>query len=129
MSSPCPADCQPGIGSPTAPDTVVSRQRRVADVSIIIVSFNARVDLERDPDVAVVGPRLVDATGSAELSFGAMIGPFNELRQKWRTRTAIERLTRQQHYPDWVSGACLLVRRIDAEATGLLDERFFMYTE
>ena len=85
--------------------------------------------LERDPDVAVVGPRLVDATGSAELSFGAMIGPFNELRQKWRTRTAIERLTRQQHYPDWVSGACLLVRRIDAEATGLLDERFFMYTE
>jgi len=85
--------------------------------------------LERDPDVAVVGPRLVDATGSAELSFGAMIGPFNELRQKWRTRTAVERLTRQQHYPDWVSGACLLVRRTDAEVVGLLDERFFMYTE
>ena len=39
-------------------------------------------DLERDAAVAVVGPRLVDAQGRAELSFGSMIGPFNELRQK-----------------------------------------------
>ena len=30
---------------------------------------------------------------------------------------------------DWVSGACLLVRRADAEAAGLLDERYFMYCE
>ena len=30
---------------------------------------------------------------------------------------------------DWVSGAALLVHRRDAEAAGLLDERFFLYTE
>jgi hypothetical protein len=88
-------------------------------------------ELNRDPDVAVVGPRLVDANGRAELSYGRMIGPFNELRQKIRNRrpAIVDRLTRLRHAPDWVSGACLLVRRADADAVGLLDERFFMYTE
>ena len=88
-------------------------------------------EFDRDPGVAVAGPRLVDANGRAELSFGRMIGPFNEFRQKRRARDlhAVEELTRQRHYPDWVSGACLLVRRVDAEAVGGLDERFFMYTE
>jgi len=95
--------------------------------------------LERHPDAAAVGPRLVDGTGRAELSFGRMIGPLAELRQKRLVRgndrgqtaivTRVDRLTRREHTVDWVSGACLLVRRADAEAAGLLDERFFMYTE
>jgi len=87
-------------------------------------------ELDRDESVAVVGPRLIDGDGRAELSFGRMIGPLNELRQKRLARSgAAETLTRQRQYPDWVSGACLLVRRSDAEKVGGLDERFFMYTE
>jgi len=85
--------------------------------------------LENRPDVAVAGPRLIDAGGRAELSFGWMISPFNELRQKLRARGNLERLTSREREVDWVSGACLLVRRADAEAVGLLDERYFMYTE
>ena len=86
--------------------------------------------LDAHPGVAVVGPRLVDGNGRAELSFGRMITPFAELRQKRLARSGlVDALTRREHYPDWVSGACLLVRRADAEAVGLLDERFFMYTE
>ncbi len=87
-------------------------------------------ELDRDAGVAAAGPRLVDANGRAELSFGHMIGPLNEFRQKRLARSAaVETLTRQRQYPDWVSGACLLVRRADADAVGGLDERYFMYTE
>jgi GT2 family glycosyltransferase len=87
-------------------------------------------ELDRHPEAAVAGPRLVDGSGRAELSFGRMIGPWNELRQKRLARSAaVEALTRQPQYPDWVSGACLLVLRADADAVGGLDERYFMYTE
>lgn len=85
--------------------------------------------LDSHPDVAVVGPRLVDAEGRAELSFGKMIGPFAELRQKQMAKGDVDALTQREQFPDWVSGACLLVRRSDADAVGLLDERYFMYLE
>jgi GT2 family glycosyltransferase len=80
-------------------------------------------------DAAIAGPRLVDAEGRPEQSFGRMISPLNELRQKRRTPEWIQRETAREQLVDWVSGACLLVRRADAEAAGLLDERFFLYTE
>ena len=90
-------------------------------------------------DVAAVGPRIVDGTGRAELSFGWMISPLAELRQKVLVTgheraypmiaALVERMTRRSGEVDWVSGACLLARRADIEAVGLLDERFFMYTE
>jgi GT2 family glycosyltransferase len=95
--------------------------------------------LDADPRAAVAGPRLVDGEGNPELSFGPMISPLGELRQKIVTalhargvplvRSWVERTTRRQHYVDWVSGACLLVRRAVADDVGLLDERFFLYTE
>jgi len=91
------------------------------------------------PDAAVAGPRLTDGNGRAELSFGRMIAPFAELRQKvtlqmyrrdveWISRR-VERDTQRERDVDWVSGACLLVRREDAEKVGLLDERYFLYAE
>ena len=95
--------------------------------------------LDRRPDAAAAGPRLIDAAGRAELSFGAMVAPFAELRQKVLVSgharglpvlaAHVERLTRVARDTDWVSGACLLVRRADAEAAGLLDEHYFMYLE
>jgi hypothetical protein len=91
-----------------------------------IDSLLARFD--RQPDVAVIGPRLVDGTGRAELSFGKMVGPLVQLKMHL-ARGDAEVLTRSEAYPDWVSGACLLVRRADAEAVGLLDQRYFMYLE
>lgn len=95
--------------------------------------------LRAQPSAAAAGPRLVDAHGRPELSFGPMISPLAELRQKMLTglhhrafppvSTWVARATSREQFVDWVSGAALLVRRADAEAVGLLDERFFLYTE
>jgi GT2 family glycosyltransferase len=111
------------------PDTLVTGGAIDRLVSII----------DRRPEVAIVGPRIVDGRGRAELSFGAMIGPWTELRQKILVRgndrgeplttRLVERMTRRPHLVDWVSGACLLIRRADLEAVGGFDARFFMYAE
>jgi hypothetical protein len=95
--------------------------------------------LEARPDAAVMGPRLLGEDGRVEVSFGAMIAPFADLRQKVLVRghargiglisAYVNRLTQRSREVDWVSGACLLVRRADAEAVGLFDERYFMYAE
>ncbi len=97
------------------------------------------VALRGHADAAAAGPRLVDGEGRVELSFGRMISPLSELRQRRLQRRHlahtphqscdVEDMTCAERWPDWVSGACLLVRRADAQAVGLLDERYFMYTE
>ena len=95
--------------------------------------------LESEPAAAAAGPRLVDGQGRQEISFGPMISPFGEPRQKVRTkllgrgpqaiRARLQADLQRRQFVDWVSGACLLVRRTAAEAVGLLDERYFMYCE
>lgn len=95
--------------------------------------------LDRHPSAVAAGPRLIDAAGNPELSWGQMISPRAEWRQRAlmrglargdaRTLGLVERLSREERVVDWVSGACLLVRRAAADAVGLLDERYFMYTE
>jgi GT2 family glycosyltransferase len=95
--------------------------------------------LDSAPGVAVVGPRIVDATGRAELSWGDRVTPWSERRRKTLVHrdqtgdpaaaTAIDRDTRAARDVAWVTGACLLVRRADAELVGLLDERYFLYME
>src|SRR5262249_52847687 len=76
------------------------------------------VELRRDSSVGVVGPRLVDANGRPELSFGSMLSPLAELRQKllvkgqkrgWKFVTeSISRATRTTQFSYWVSGGCLM---------------------
>jgi GT2 family glycosyltransferase len=95
--------------------------------------------LAREPSAAAAGPRLVDEQGRAELSFGWTMSPLGELRQKTlgalyargvgSAVRHVDRWTRASGPREWVSGACLLIRRHDLEAVGLLDERYFMYTE
>jgi GT2 family glycosyltransferase len=88
---------------------------------------------------AAAGPRLVDRDGRPEVSFGRMLSPLAETLQALRGRLArsrsaaarayTRRLVSREREVDWVSGACLLVRRSAAVSAGLLDERYFMYEE
>jgi GT2 family glycosyltransferase len=111
------------------PDTRV----RPGSLTALVAVLDAR------SGVAIAGPRLVDEQGRTELSFGAMLSPLVELRRKAfsaaydrglpLTGSYVAAAAGKTREVDWVSGACLLVRRADAEAVGLMDERFFMYTE
>ena len=95
--------------------------------------------LRADADVAAVGPRLTDADGNVELSCGPPVTPWGEAWRKLQGALLARRVpglsawiagaASRARYADWLSGACLLVRRADARAAGLLDERFFLYFE
>lgn len=104
-----------------------------SDTLVVDGSVDGLVRAMRElPGAAIVGPRLIDGKGTAELSFGRMMSPLAELRQKLLVRAGgarVAEMTSEQAEVDWVSGACLLVRRASAESAGLLDERYFMYCE
>ncbi|HXE80670.1 MAG TPA: glycosyltransferase family 2 protein [Vicinamibacterales bacterium] len=95
--------------------------------------------LERHPDAAAVGPRLVDGNRRVEISFGRVPSPLREAVRKVvsalharRVRVISRWLERRASRPrsvDWVSGAALLLRRAPAEAVGLLDEEYGLYWE
>jgi N-acetylglucosaminyl-diphospho-decaprenol L-rhamnosyltransferase len=97
------------------------------------------VDRLQATGAVAAGPRLVDASGHPEVSFGPMLTPLAEVGQafrqrlaKWRdplSRSYIRRLVSRERTVDWVSGACMLLRRDAVLRAGLFDERFFMYEE
>jgi len=102
-------------------------------------ALDALVSALLESGAVAAGPRLVDAAGRPEISFGRMLGPAAEAIQWIRQRAAsrgwpgsrryVERLVSRAREVDWVSGACLLVRREAALAAGLFDERYFLYEE
>ncbi len=95
-----------------------------------------------NPKAGVAGPKIVDGEGRLQLSarrelsfVSGLLGrtslltrlfPKNPLMR--RLFPATEKLTGPRKV-DWVSGACMLLRRRTLEEIGLMDERFFMYFE
>jgi len=90
--------------------------------------------MNQHTDVAACGPHLIRPDGSVQpFLFGDDPAPgyllrraFNRLLlhqplHNWNTTQTIE--------VDWVSGACLFVRRQAVNSVGLLDENIFMYFE
>ena len=97
--------------------------------------------LDRDPGLAAVGPRLENVDGTLypsvrrfpdlTVAFGhaflGLVWPRNPATRRYRM------LDWDHDQPaagvDWVSGACVLVRRTAFEMVGGFDEAYFMYVE
>ncbi|MFH1084193.1 MAG: glycosyltransferase family 2 protein, partial [Chloroflexota bacterium] len=97
--------------------------------------------MEAHPDVAALGPQLRYGDGRPQSSrrrFPNMMTALMEstLLEQWFPGNRWARAYRMADTPDdvtqdvdWVVGACLLVRWAAIAQVGLLDERFFMYSE
>ncbi len=95
--------------------------------------------MERHPRAGVIGPRLVYGDGSWQRwtagrapSLGAVVNHYLFLERLGLPRLRglyLGRDVRQPFRPDWVSSACMLVRRAALDEVGLLDERLFVYMD
>lgn len=98
--------------------------------------------LDATPGIGVAGPRLLDADGRLQPSGRRFPDLTTALggRRSWLTATAPGNwfsrrnllLSPDDTAPkqvDWVSGACMMIRREAFEQVGGLDERFFLYWE
>ena len=104
-----------------------------------------RAALDADPACAIVGPRILDPDGAVQGSargdpdmLTGLFGRTGALRNLLpflpvaRRNVVVEEAVRSGSSSvlvDWLSGACLLVRREAFLAAGGFDERFFMYWE
>jgi GT2 family glycosyltransferase len=118
---------------------------------VLLLNPDARIDeaslrtlaavLDAEPSVGAVAPRIVDPQG--ELDHSQRREP--RLRSTYAQALFLHRLFPHAPWtdelvrdeaayarrgsPDWVSGACVLLRRSALEELGGLDEGFFMYGE
>lgn len=91
---------------------------------------------ENNPDIGIIGPQIVNGECEIQDSCRTFITPY-----MFASR-CIKRFVRKIDHAildgrdlnilgdvDWVSGACMLVKREAVEKVGFMDERYFMYIE
>lgn len=114
------------------PDTFVT-----GDYNIVIDFMAAH------PEVGVVGPKIVNANGKVQGSARLFPSPMTAFFGRSSILSKLfpkNRMTRRNILThssngsepvdvDWVSGACMFIRRQALSEVGLFDERFFMYWE
>jgi GT2 family glycosyltransferase len=98
--------------------------------------------LDRHPHVGAVGPRLLNGDGTLQHSCRRFPGLLTAFFGRYSLLTRLfpaNSISRDFLYldwdhedvrvVDWVTGACLMVRREVVEAVGLLDEGYFLFIE
>ncbi len=123
--------------------------RRVQGEYALILNSDAEVTagsvealaavLDARDEVGIVGPRTRFPDGRIQVSFGPMLTPRGEWRQRRLVRGVarafpavlreVEAMAAREREPAWVSGSCMLARRRALDSVGLFDEGFFLYEE
>lgn len=97
--------------------------------------------LDSHPDVGLVAPKLLNPDHTVQVScyrFPSLfvpvlrrtpLGKLSTAKRVLRNYLMLDWDHNKTQTVDWVLGACMLVRRSDLEAIGLMDERFFIYFE
>jgi GT2 family glycosyltransferase len=94
--------------------------------------------MDEQPRVGVVGAQLLNPDGTFQGSYADFPSLRGELLLATKLAAIVfgpsypnypARRSQQDQLADWVSGACLMVRRAAIDQVGLLDEDYFMYTE
>jgi N-acetylglucosaminyl-diphospho-decaprenol L-rhamnosyltransferase len=130
--------CNLGAAQGTAPYVLLLNP----DAHIDQASLDALCDLlDRDPQVAVAGPRTVGEDGSLHHTQRN----YPRVRSSWAQALFLHRIFKNARWadeviwdaaayerpgsPEWLSGSCLLIRRSALADIGGMDERFFLYCE
>ncbi|MCJ7771911.1 MAG: glycosyltransferase [Desulfobacterales bacterium] len=99
--------------------------------------------MEKSPDIGILGPKIFDSDGEIEGSaraFPSILTAFfgrNSFLTRYFPNNPITRANilttlctnNEPVIVDWISGACMLVRKKAIEQVGMMDERFFIYWE
>jgi len=95
--------------------------------------------LAAQPRIGAIGPRLVFGDGLVQPSFGRYPTIATEFSAKlkhhlftrWRRAFSplMDRRNRRSRSVEWITGACLMVRREVFDSVGGFDETMFMYFE
>jgi GT2 family glycosyltransferase len=113
-----------------------------SDTQVTTGSLTALANyIDQHSQVAIVGPKLLNADGTVQTSCFHFHTPFQTLIKETSLHALIARVPvlRERYLPTsshdrvrtvpWVLGAALMVRRAAFESVGGFDTRFFMYSE
>jgi len=128
-----------GVAASSAPLVlIINPDCRVARGAVAAM----RAELEAHPRRAIVGPQVLDPDGSVQGSargdpdmLTGLFGRTSPLRRLLPSSSAATRNVvttasgRESTVVDWVSGACMLVRRSAFDEVDGFDPRYFLYWE